>query len=93
VVQYNQVKSDVQHAFQVETDRMLADAGEVAGKDSVTTVIDKIDINAAFGESGLKTPNKNFAEFAKQPTKKHDQELSRTSARQSSSISTSQCGQ
>jgi hypothetical protein len=75
--QFNQVKADLQNALQADTEQMLADAGEAAGKEATGTVIDKIDINAAFGGSGLKTSNKNFAEFAKQPTKKHDQELSR----------------
>lgn len=75
--QFSQVKGDLQKTLAAETDQMLADAGELAGKEATGTVIDKIDINAAFGGSGLKTSNKSFAEFAKQPAKKHDQELSR----------------
>jgi hypothetical protein len=75
--QFNQVKGDIQKALVVEAERLLADSGEDVSNNSPGTIIDKIDIMAAFGGSGLKTSNKNFAEFAKQPAKKHDQELSR----------------
>ncbi|MDT8924759.1 hypothetical protein RBE51_18355 [Pseudomonas taiwanensis] len=75
--QFSEVKDQLGADYQAKTSQMLA-AAESLGQEAATgTVIEKIDLNAAFGGGGLKTSNKNFSVYSKDSSKKHDQELGR----------------
>ncbi|KQN62109.1 hypothetical protein [Pseudomonas sp. Leaf58] len=75
--QFSEVKEQLAADYQAKTSQMLA-AAESLGQEATTgTVIEKIDLNAAFGGGGLKTSNKNFSVYSKDSSKKHDQELGR----------------
>jgi len=75
--QFSEVKDQLAADYQAKSSQMLADAESLGQEAANGTVIDKIDLNAAFGGGGLKTSNKNFSVYSKDSNKKHDQELGR----------------
>lgn len=75
--QFDKVKEQLAADYQAKNSQMLADAESLGKEESTRTVIEKIDLNAAFGGGGLKTSNKNFSVYSKDSSKTHDQDLGR----------------
>jgi hypothetical protein len=73
--EYSRVKGELAAGYEAETKQMLADATNLDDQKVAGTVIEKIDMAAAFGGSGLKTSNKNFGIYSKEASKKQDREL------------------
>lgn len=71
------VKEQISAKYEADSAKMLADAEGLDKDAPAESIIDKIDMNAAFGGDGLKTSNKNFSVYSQDAAKKHDQDLTR----------------
>jgi hypothetical protein len=69
------VKEQLAVAREQDDNDMLATTQDSANEKVNGTFIEKIDMAAALGGSGLKTSNKNFAIYSKEATKKNDPTL------------------